>query len=117
MTLQYTEKVVTVTEKKTALRSPKQWGMYTSAGNRSLFLKSETLLKKIERLQQENAPRVKLKNAVKAFYRSYERMCNNPNYPEASDTAVRDAVCYFAERAWKAAGLDPYSVSQIWGED
>jgi hypothetical protein len=75
--------------------------MFTSAGNSSIRKKAETLIKKLEKAETKKQKQ----NALLAFLRSYRRMQNTKSYREAGDTAVREAIWIFFEKACMASDM------------
>jgi hypothetical protein len=77
------------------------WACFTSASNTSIRKKAETVIRKVEK-SPINAP-----TAIKAFYRGWFKMCDNPRHIDAgvSDTAVRECVRDFGDRVLQECGF------------
>ena len=65
------------------------YGMYTTAGNKSIENKFRVLISKLEKENLSCADKVK---AAESLVKSWRKMGNSQTMSEASDTAVREAV-------------------------
>jgi len=98
------ERTVEVTEE---LKAPARWGMFTTAGNKSLQSKAQRCLKNVEKLV-DKAPSYSLpkKSAVRKvladFVAAWMQMSDTKSYVEAGDTAVREHVADFTDQVWAA---------------
>lgn len=99
--------------KKVELKIPKEWGMFTSQGNRSLRLKAERLVAKIK----DEKDFTKRLRAITLFFKSYRKMSDSKNMGEADDTAVRELVYDFALKLGKCVGISSYTIDDIWESD
>jgi hypothetical protein len=131
MSLSYTKYVTTTTrdnygrvirecrERKTfEVTAPRDWAMYTPAGDRSLRLKAERLLAKVEKVWASddsfNVRERKVRAALVSFVASWERMSNSAAFAGASDTAVRECVGSFHDKVALATFCDEWDVSELW---
>ena len=116
--LTYIKEVITRECHKEELEIPDSWGMFTSAGNRSLTKKAQTLVRKLEKIIDESdypwGNSTKKENAILAYFRSYRRMCDSKQFSEASDTAVRECVWCFGEKVAKCIGMDWDALGNLW---
>lgn len=96
-------------ETKYELKAYNNWGMFTTKGNKSLKLKAQALINKLENTNDTR----KQVNALLSFLKSYKRMCNSNSYLEADDTDVRDCVFGFFEKACMSIGLKE-SAENLW---
>lgn len=75
------------------------YGMYTTAGSKSIENKFRTLIKKLDKEDVTLGDKV---NAISKVVTSYRAMSNTKSYSESSDTAVREEVwgvlCKVAEQ-------------------
>jgi len=107
-------------EKRTVEIKPyRRWGMFTSAGNKSLRNKAEGLLKKFEAIKASGDEsrldlNYKYGKAIQAYLKSYRRMIYSKNFGEASDTAVREVVWCFLMEIGGAVGLSEGFIDDIW---
>jgi hypothetical protein len=108
--LSYKEPVTTYVEKTVTV--PSEWGMFSSAGNRSLKKKAEGLVAKIEKADS----RSKMASAFLAYFKAWRRMADTKTMSEAGDTAVRESVWCFACNVGMAVGFDSYRLDEIWEE-
>lgn len=89
--------------RRVPLTAPREWGMFSAAGNRSITKKAERLLAKVEKLLNEGrATRRAVRAALVTFVGSWERMGDSKSYGEAGDTAVRECVGSFHDDVWAA---------------
>lgn len=90
---------VTTTREQVPLTVPRDWAMYTAAGNRALANKAATLLRKVEKLVAEGrATHDRVCAALIAYIGSWERT----KHSEAGDTAVRECVAAFHDDVYAA---------------
>lgn len=82
------------------------WGMFTSAGNRSITKKAQGLLRKLES-QDKTSQHTK---SLLAFLRSYRSMERTESYGEAGDTDVREQVWDFFKKACLCVRVDADSL-------
>jgi hypothetical protein len=116
--LTYTKEIRTVEHRQEELQIPTSWAMFTSAGNRSITNKAKVLVRKLKRLDEGYSweTRKKKLNAFAAFFRSCRRMGDTKSYGEATDTAVRECIWCFAEKAAKCVGIDWVDLDTTWEE-
>ena len=98
-------------EEYVELTAPEEWGMFTSKGNKSLQKKAQTLLDKLDKTSHGEAE--KQISYLLQFLRAYHKMGYTETMGEASDTAVRECVWIFFERACEAIGLGS-SADDLW---
>ena len=91
---------------------PSHWGMYTSAGNKSIMKKAQKL---VNRIEGEKKYTKKL-DLFGAFFKGWRKLQNTKNMSEASDTDVREQVWGFACIVAKAVNVDEESLDKIWDE-
>ena len=84
------------------LNDKPDFGMYTTAGNKSIRNKFRTLCKKLE----DDSSAVSGVRACTAFLRSYRRMERTKSYAEYSDTDVRESVWLCFEFVCKKYKID-----------
>lgn len=106
---QYNTAVVRETK---ILRAPKNWGMFTSEGNKSLEKKAERLLTKLE---SSKSTSIQI-SALLSFLNSYRKMGNSKTMREAWDTAVRECVWDFFKKACTSIGLGS-SANDLWEKE
>lgn len=80
---------------------PKDWGMYTPQGNRSMAQMAATLLRRVGKATEPS----QVVRAIELYYLCFTRKAKRPTMQEAYDTAVREVVADFADRVSEAAGL------------
>ena len=119
MELTYTKRVTVQPEKVENVKvnlvddaEDRHWGMFTSAGNKSISRKAVTLIKKLKKAKTL----AQKMNALTAFLRSYRRMGGTKTMGESSDTAVRESVWWFFEKACEAIGMGG-AADDIWESD
>ena len=95
----------------TKIHIPVGWGMYSTAGNRSLNKKAQILM---EDLRTGAGDIVLETKALSKYIRSYRRLNNTKTMAESSDTAVREQVWSFAQQAGSAIGWSQDAVDNIW---
>lgn len=88
----------------------REWSMFTTAGNKSITKKALILIAKLEK----SKTLTQKINALNAFLRSYRRMGLTKTMGEASDTAVRECVGYFFDKACGAVGIGSSTADEIW---
>lgn len=117
MSLTYVEKKRIVQEERQekALTIPKEWGMFTPAGNKSISTKAEAFVKELEAIASDQSlngfdREYKVKKATVKFLKKYHSLRKSKTMSEAGDTAVRESVLYFCDKAWKCFDMDelPY---------
>lgn len=86
------------------------WGMFSSAGNRSLRNKAQTLINNIEKAKSWEDK----SKAFKKYFKSWRSMHDTKTMRESSDTAVRETVWCFAEKVAKAIGFSTFTLDDIW---
>lgn len=109
----------TITRSETVTRevtSPTEWGMFTGEGNRRITGYARSALRRLTILQDETGPaaRRRRENAIKTFYKKWQRLAFSDKHGEAGDTAVREVVRGFGEDLVKATidSWDSYSTEE-----
>lgn len=108
----HTDKFTAVTETANAMtkhETPREWGMFTSAGNRSISCKAD-------RLVADLANYVRRPDAFRRFFRSFKKLYGTKTMGEAGDTAVREIVLGFAMRFKDLVGGED-KVYALWDEE
>jgi hypothetical protein len=83
------------------IRVPNNWAMYTSAGNRALKAKAETVARKIEKLTASgDVTPANVSQVLTTYLVSWLRSEKSKGMSEAGDTAVRECVGDFHDRVW-----------------
>jgi hypothetical protein len=108
--LSYTETTSRPVEKTVQLQIPKEWGMYTAQGNKSLTKKAEILVSKIE----STTSTIERLALFAKFFKSYRKMSQFKSFRGAGDTAVRECVWDFALEVGKCVGIDYSTLDNIW---
>lgn len=94
--------VVPETFNLSTIRVPKEFGMFSSAGNRSLELKSQTLIKSLSKIKIRSSDRqVECVKAFTKYFKSWKQMSKSKHMKECTDTEVRNCVRDFAETCAK----------------
>lgn len=100
------------------IRVPRDWAMYTAAGNRALRQRAERLVAKVEKIWESDASfvdrRRKVESALVAWLASWEKMARSSKHGEAGDTAVREAVGWFHEKIVCATYGDKFEAYDEW---
>jgi len=114
MALTYTE-TVRRTETETVERTlsvPSRWAMFTAQGNNRMKKKAESLVGKLEKAESYS-DKVK---AFEQYFKAYRRACRSTSktMAEASDTAVRETVWFFALQAGQAVGVSEGTLDDLW---
>lgn len=94
------------------LKAPDEWGMFTKAGNKSLTLKANALIKKLE--DPSNETDKEIINALMGFLKSYRAMHTSKSMSESSDTEVRESVWCFFEKACLSMGYTSSLADGLW---
>jgi negative regulator of replication initiation len=97
-------------KKLVPLTAPKKFGMFTSAGNKSIHTKAVNLLKNLENSKSY----LEKVQALSKFIKSFKKLYNTKNYKEAGDTAVREEVYCFAVDAAIAVGVSREVIKDLW---
>lgn len=110
LTYTKTESRVVIEKQTVTMTVPKNWGMYTSAGNNAIRKKAQAFYDKAEKLaeQKRNGERVRfvLEDATKDFLEKIWKMSRYKSYQEIMDTMVREAIFIFCDEIWKAVGFN-----------
>jgi hypothetical protein len=93
------------------MKSPNDWGMFTTKGNNSLRRKAERLIMDMESANGQISKEVKV---FAKFFRSWRKMSNTKTMGEASDTAVREMVWDFALQVARNHGIDSATLDNVW---
>ena len=96
--------------KTVELRIPKDWGMFTSAGNRSLRQKAEKL---VEQCKTTDSLIERLK-FFRDYFKGYRSLIGTKTMGEAGDTAVREQVWCFAMDLGKCLRIDSKTLDDLW---
>lgn len=91
---------------------PRDFAMFTSAGNRAIRIKAESLVKKVS----EEKDYLKTLGHFSKFFKSFSAMRNSKSYREAGDTEVRGCVWSFAERVAECFGIDHSTLDELWNK-
>ena len=94
-------------------RVPKDWGMFTSQGNKSLRLKAEKFVTKVT---EEKSLGKQLRDFAD-FLKSWRRMANAKTMKEALDTAVGDVVYEFVMGVAKQLDIEKKHIDNVWGSN
>lgn len=96
------------------VRVPRNWEMYTAAGNRALTKMAETAVKKLEKLKAEQKlNRFEVERVLVAYLASWIRAGYRESTGEALDTAVRECVGAFHDRLW-GRYVDSWGTYEAW---
>jgi hypothetical protein len=99
--------------KQVELKVPRDWGMFTPQGNRSLRLKAEKLVNKVK----ENDSTLARLNAFVEYFKSYRKLSNTKTMSEASDTMVRELVWSFAVVVGRCVGISDSTLDNLWNSN
>jgi hypothetical protein len=110
MSFQYTENRYVRQEVTVTFKIPTDWGMYTSAGNKSLSTKANRLVSEIEAAKDTLSKMRSFEN----FFKGWKRMADSETMDEAGDTAVRDEVWGFALSLGKAKDINQSIINDVW---
>lgn len=105
--LTYVKRTVTQDVVECELVAPKNWGMFTAQGNKSLHNKAKNLIKKLDEGKDPE-------QSILAFLRSYRRMSQSNNMCEADDTEVRECVWMFLIKAGNAIDISKDVLDYLW---
>lgn len=87
------------------------YGMYTTAGSKSIENKFRTLIKKLEKEDIDLSGKI---NAITKLIKSYRAMGNTKSYGESSDTAVREEVWFTLVKVVERFGVPEIVADWIW---
>ena len=96
--------------KTVELKISKDWGMFTSGGNRSLRLKAEKLVEQVKSTDSL----VKRLEYFTEYFRGYRSLSNTKTMRESSDTMVREMVWGFAMNLGKCVGISYETLDNVW---
>jgi hypothetical protein len=96
--------------KQVELKIPRDWGMFTPQGNRSLRLKAEKLVLKVK----ENESTMARLNAFVEYFKGYRKLSNTKTMSEAGDTMVREMVWSFAVALGRCVGVSDSVLDNLW---
>lgn len=102
----------TVTE---VLEAPKDWAMFSAAGNRRIRNYAIAALRQAEKAvgegkrSQGEADRI-----CTTFLAKWERLCYSKDHGEAGDTAVRECVGDWHDKIWMAVTGNQHAAYDAW---
>jgi NAD(P)H-nitrite reductase large subunit len=106
----YKQEWKTTQVKTIELRVPKDWGMYSIQGNKSIRLKAEKLVKTVKRTSST----IEKMKAFTDFFKEYRRLQKTKTMAESGDTAVREQVWGFAVDLGKCVDLSYSTLDKLW---
>ena len=96
--------------KVSEIEVPKSWGMFTSAGNKSLEKKAQRLKDDVIKANKELVPELK---AFAKYIKAWRSLGNTKTMPESGDTVVRELIWDFAEKVAYKIGVGA-ALEDIW---
>ena len=92
----------------------KDWSMTSPQGNQAMKRKAESLIKNLEKVKASNGSLSNYIHAFEKYLKSYVKGCKTQTCGEASDTAVRNLVRGFVDKAAQSFNVSSSTIDDLW---